>query len=130
MMQIIQFVIDVFVVYMGSMFVLVLLWPGLTRCTSAYMHFASRHYNDILPNLGNCAGSKSAAIFGCSLISVYLGLFINFYIQTYKKPAKGKKLVANGNVTANGNGLVVSYCSSVCGCGLKPLCHPLRIKRE
>jgi hypothetical protein len=48
--------------------------------------------------LGSCAGTEGAAIFGCALLTSYLGLFINFYIQTYKKPVR--KPVANG--TANG----------------------------
>ena len=39
-------------------------------------------------------------MFGCLLLSSYLGLFINFYIQTYKKPVR--KGAANGKAVANG----------------------------
>jgi len=69
------------------------------------MHYAATHYN-FLPHIGNCTGTETAALFGCGLITVYLGLFINFYVETYKKPVKTKKVVANGNGFANGNGLV------------------------
>lgn len=67
---------------------------------AAYSHYGA-HYYPSWPILGDCAGSESAAIFGCGLLSSYLGLFINFYIQTYKAP-KGKKV----NGIANGNGFV------------------------
>ncbi|KIJ68450.1 hypothetical protein HYDPIDRAFT_106645 [Hydnomerulius pinastri MD-312] len=90
-MQITQFVIDLFIVYFGT-----------------YQHFAHSHFQH-LPHVANCAGTEAAALFGCGLLSSYLVLFINFYIQTYKKPAKGKKPIANGNGAtnghANGNGL-------------------------
>ncbi|KIP11947.1 hypothetical protein PHLGIDRAFT_82477 [Phlebiopsis gigantea 11061_1 CR5-6] len=91
-MQIVQFVIDLFVVYFAT-----------------YNYYSASYYT-YLPHLGNCAGTESAAVFGCVLLSSYLGLFINFYIQTYKKPVKGKgkgKALANGktNGVANGNGL-------------------------
>jgi fatty acid elongase 3 len=79
-MQIVQFVIDLFIVYFGT-----------------WQHFAFR-YNPTMPHVGDCAGSESAAIFGCGLLTSYLGLFINFYIQTYKKPAKGSK-ATNGKAT-------------------------------
>ncbi|KAG2072637.1 GNS1/SUR4 membrane protein [Suillus decipiens] len=55
----------------------------------------------ILPHWSNCAGTETAALFGCGLLTTYLGLFINFYIQTYKKSAKGKRPTANG--VANGH---------------------------
>jgi len=83
-MQITQFIIDLFVVYFGT-----------------YSHVTYLHYPS-LPNMGNCAGTESAAVFGCALLTSYLGLFINFYIQTYKAPVKSGKKPANG--VANGNG--------------------------
>jgi len=78
-MQITQFVIDLFLVYFGT-----------------YQHFAHTFFPHI-PHIGNCAGTETAALFGCGLLSSYLVLFVNFYIQTYQKPAKGRKPVANGN---------------------------------
>jgi GNS1/SUR4 family len=78
-----------------------------TQPPAAYMHFTSTYFDGIIPHMGNCAGTETAAVSGCCLISIYLGLFINFYFETYKKPTKGKKAVANGNdLAANGNGLV------------------------
>ena len=70
----------------------------------AYNYYAANYFPG-LPNLGTCAGTEGAALFGCALLTSYLGLFINFYIQTYKKPV-GRKSVANGkaNGTANGHG--------------------------
>ncbi|CAL1695813.1 unnamed protein product [Somion occarium] len=89
-MQIVQFVIDLFAVYFGT-----------------YSYYAANYWPH-LPNLGTCAGTEGAAIFGCVLLSSYLVLFINFYIQTYKTPAKGKKAIGNGKITngsANGHKL-------------------------
>ncbi|KAH6917383.1 fatty acid elongase [Coprinopsis sp. MPI-PUGE-AT-0042] len=79
-MQIVQFVVDLFLVYFGT-----------------YEHFASHYYPD-LPYIANCAGSQNSALFGCAILTSYLFLFINFYFNTYKKPAQ--KTVANGS--ANG----------------------------
>ncbi|KAF8642385.1 hypothetical protein AX16_009653 [Volvariella volvacea WC 439] len=83
-MQITQFVIDLGSVYFGT-----------------YQHFSFTYYSNILPHYGNCAGTESAAIFGCALLTSYLGLFIDFYLRTYKKPTRSSKPTANG--AANGH---------------------------
>lgn len=74
----------------------------------AYERMAFNYFPNTLPHLSNCAGSETAALFGCGLLTSYLGLFINFYFQTYKKPAGDKKLksngVANGHVNGKANG--------------------------
>lgn len=57
-----------------------------------------------LPYIDNCAGSEQAALFGCGLLTSYLFLFINFYFQTYKKPAASKKTVTNGVANSQSNG--------------------------
>jgi hypothetical protein len=41
-----------------------------------------------MPNNGTCAGEEFAAIFGCSLLSSYLFLFIGFYAATYQKKGR------------------------------------------
>ena len=84
-MQIIQFVIDLCVVYFASESVL----PPPSRshhqsgfirvlraCTNrtGYNHFAAKYTN--LPYVSDCTGSEGAAIFGCALLSTYLFLFI------------------------------------------------------
>ncbi|KAI8142331.1 GNS1/SUR4 family-domain-containing protein [Fennellomyces sp. T-0311] len=82
-MQIIQFVIDLVVIY---------------SCT--YTFYADK-YAPHLPNFGTCSGGEGAAWFGCALLSSYLFLFINFYRMTYKAGANKKKAVvaaANGTV--------------------------------
>jgi len=89
-MQITQFIIDLFAVYFGT-----------------YSYYVHTYWPKAgLPYLGNCAGTETAALLGCGVLSSYLVLFIKFYIQTYKKPVKGKKPIANGtaNGHANGNG--------------------------
>jgi fatty acid elongase 3 len=86
-MQIVQFVVDLHLVYFGT-----------------YSYFVSAYWPH-LPAYGTCHGTESAAVFGCVLLSSYLLLFIKFYVDTYKKPARGKKPVTNGDAAANGNGL-------------------------
>ena len=71
----------------------------------AYSYFVATYIPGKLPNMGTCAGTEGAALFGCFLLTSYLGLFINFYIQTYKKPVKSKKGIANGNGAAATNGI-------------------------
>jgi len=85
-MQIVQFVIDLFAVYFAT-----------------YSYYSATYFSH-LPTLGSCAGTESAAVFGCAILSSYLVLFINFYIQTYNKP-KGKAPQVNGKPLANGNGV-------------------------
>ncbi|KAI8977882.1 GNS1/SUR4 family-domain-containing protein [Pilobolus umbonatus] len=65
-LQITQFIIDLFVIYF---------------CTYTYFSYT---YWPHLPNMGNCSGTETSAIFGCALLSSYLVLFINFYRITYK----------------------------------------------
>lgn len=112
-MQIVQFIIDLFMVYYGSwcLFSYRRNWsiPNIWLFVPGYQHWAHAHY-PTLPHRADCAGGEGAAIMGCGLLTSYLLLFINFYIQTYKKPSKGKK-VANG--TANGSAYVSSGLSLV-----------------
>ncbi|KAF7320342.1 Elongation of fatty acids protein [Mycena kentingensis (nom. inval.)] len=117
-MQIVQFVIDLFLVYFGT-----------------YNHFAASYYADSLPFIGNCAGSETAALFGCGLLTSYLGLFINFYIQTYKKGPRPPRAngVANGHANGHANGKSMSefgsehlvsaevYVSTAAGAALRKL---------
>ncbi|KAG5352115.1 hypothetical protein C0989_003635 [Termitomyces sp. Mn162] len=70
-MQITQFVIDLVLVYFGT-----------------YSHMTVAYFPNTLPSIGDCAGSEGSAIFGCVLLTSYLGLFINFYLQTYKRPGR------------------------------------------
>lgn len=88
-------------------------WAGgyLIHRDAAYNYYAASYWPN-LPNFGSCAGTESAAVFGCLLLSSYLVLFINFYIQTYKKPVKGKgKAVANGKANGVANGYVLQQQS-------------------
>ncbi|KAJ2077082.1 Fatty acyl-CoA elongase/Polyunsaturated fatty acid specific elongation enzyme [Coemansia sp. RSA 988] len=74
-LQILQFVIDLGFVYF---------------CT--YQLIVSRYYpNYGLPFCGTCAGTEEAAIFGCTLLSSYLLLFIQFFQRTYSKKQAAKK---------------------------------------
>ncbi|KAG6851059.1 hypothetical protein H0H93_002951 [Arthromyces matolae] len=86
-MQITQFVIDLALVYFGT-----------------YSHMSAKYFPSTLPFVGDCAGSEEAAIFGCALLTSYLGLFINFYFQTYKRPTSSAKPNGVANGKANGLG--------------------------
>jgi len=99
-MQITQFVIDLFVVYFASAYLFL-------HRSHRYSHVIAA-YAPSLPHTADCAGSEGAALFGCALLTSYLGLFIDFYINTYRKPRVAKANgTANGHV-ANGNGKVHS----------------------
>ena len=80
---------------------------------------AFTYFPNTLPYIANCAGSQTAALFGCGLLTSYLGLFINFYFQTYKKPVGHKKSngVANGYANGKANGtasVVIPFLVHVC----------------
>ncbi|KAI9298044.1 GNS1/SUR4 membrane protein [Neoconidiobolus thromboides FSU 785] len=64
--QITQFVIDLAAVYF---------------CT--YNLYVSKYYPH-LPHVGSCAGTETAANFGCYLLSSYLLLFVEFFYKTYQ----------------------------------------------
>lgn len=119
-MQITQFVIDICIVYFASTSsspTLHLWFAVLTvlLLETAYAYYASTYFKGRLPSPGTCAGEEHAAIFGCSLLTSYLFLFIDFYFRTYKGGSKGKKAVINKdvgagvdkvhNAVANGNGV-------------------------
>ncbi|KAF9127576.1 hypothetical protein BGW39_005777 [Mortierella sp. 14UC] len=72
-LQIIQFVLDLGFIYFCS-----------------YTYFAFTYFPHF-PNVGKCAGTEGAALFGCGLLSSYLLLFINFYRLTYNAKAKAAK---------------------------------------
>jgi len=83
-MQITQFIIDICIVYFAT-----------------YAYFASTYFPGRLPSPGTCAGEEQAAVFGCTLLTSYLFLFIDFYVRTYRKAGKGgKKAVINKDVGA------------------------------
>ena len=90
---------------------------------AAYSYYTATYpYFKDFPTMGSCAGTETAAIFACGLLSSYLVLFVQSYISTYRKPSKGKKPIANGkpimngNDVANGNGIANGH-----GCVLHPI---------
>jgi len=64
-LQIVQFVVDVIFCYYAS-----------------YVHF-------FLPHWG-CNGTSLAAIFGSGLLSIYLALFVDFFVRTYFASSESK----------------------------------------
>ncbi|KAG2111357.1 GNS1/SUR4 membrane protein [Suillus clintonianus] len=85
-MQIIQFIIDLFIFYFGL-----------------YQHYVHKYF-PALPHFGDCSGSEPAALFGCALLTSYLMLFVDFYMRTYsttpsskvKTNGVGQTVVPNG----------------------------------
>ena len=51
---------------------------------AVYQHLAFTYW-PYLPHIGDCAGDSKTAIFSIVLIAIFLGLFTNFYAQTYTK---------------------------------------------
>ncbi|EEQ45755.1 hypothetical protein MG5_01729 [Candida albicans P57072] len=70
--QIIQFIIDLGVVYY-----------------STFTHFVYKYSG----KMRDCSGTETAAVVGCSILTSYLILFISFYITVYKKSGNASKKV-------------------------------------
>ncbi|OMJ09607.1 putative elongation of fatty acids protein 1 [Smittium culicis] len=79
--QISQFVIDICLCYF---------------CLYTHMAF---HNFPSLPNMGDCRGTRQAAYAGCFLLSTYLFLFVQFFVQVYHEGAK----LAKKNAAASAN---------------------------
>ncbi|OJA20414.1 hypothetical protein AZE42_07494 [Rhizopogon vesiculosus] len=75
-MQIIQFIVDLFLFYF-----------------CLYQHFVYKYF-PALPHIGDCSGNEPAALFGCAVLTSYLMLFVEFYMSTYSKSSSKAK--ANG----------------------------------
>lgn len=67
-MQITQFVIDCFAIYFAS-----------------YVVFSDLYFPSFKVVSASCSGAPYAAYFGCSLITSYLILFVQFYGKTYQQ---------------------------------------------
>ncbi|OLY84622.1 Elongation of fatty acids protein 2 [Smittium mucronatum] len=88
--QISQFVVDICLCYF---------------CLYTHMAFHNFPY---LPNMGDCRGTRQAAYAGCFLLSTYLFLFVQFFVQVYSegtKLANKKKLQAQNAAKADKNAL-------------------------
>ncbi|MCO5588088.1 hypothetical protein L7F22_042043 [Adiantum nelumboides] len=70
--QIVQFIIDLFVVYFAS-----------------WNYWAYHKWNMPSLSYGTCSGEETAALSGMGVLSSYLVLFVIFYRNTYKKKQAG-----------------------------------------
>lgn len=70
----------------------------LISFSPVYSRLAAR-YGPHLPHYGDCAyhGDGSLMVAGPIVLISYLGLFINFYLQTYKRRVRTKDDTVNGN---------------------------------
>ena len=66
----------------------------------------------------NCAGTDFGAAMGVGIISSYLLLFVDFYIQTYKK-SKKRRAEARANGITNGKHSAVNGHSAAIANGTK-----------
>ncbi|KAG2115566.1 GNS1/SUR4 membrane protein [Suillus cothurnatus] len=96
MMQIMQFIIDLFIFYFGL-----------------YQHYVHKYF-PALPHFGDCSGSEPAALFGCALLTSYLLLFLNFYMRTYLKTpsSEAKASGTSQTIVLNGNSHMYVFHSS------------------
>lgn len=88
--QIIQFVLDLGFVYFAT-------WQKIATEHAPW-----------LPHCGDCAGGMGAAYAGCAILSLYLVLFIAFYIEVYRRKGVRSKRVksVSGGVAARVNAYV------------------------
>jgi hypothetical protein len=76
-LQIVQFVLDVIVCY------------GCVITHYATLGFFPKFINDTL-GIGVCHGEPFSAFFGCALLTSYLWLFVDFFLQTYRPRPKSE----------------------------------------
>lgn len=70
----------------------------LILVSAAYEHIAATYFSNTLPHFGHCAGTAFSKLAGAALITVFLGLFVKFYAQTYRATSGSPR--ANGHTNA------------------------------
>jgi hypothetical protein len=66
----------------------------------AYLGLSHR-YITFLPHFSDCAGGIVTGVSGCGLLTINIGLFLNFFFQMYIKPTWN---TPNGTANGRGNG--------------------------